>query len=99
MTTWTAREPVPADTKIRSLRHSLIAIFTVINAGFLAFVIGVYIAAEAQMTGEGFHDLGVYLGRELMLQQVYAWWMVSGLASAVGFAALYGYLAKVRWAR
>lgn len=96
--TWSVRPRVPATVRTRSLRDGLLFTFGVIQAVFVVTFIAVYIAAEVEKNGDGFHDLGVLIGRDLLVRDLQQWWMLTTLVVAAGFAALYFYL-KDRWSK
>jgi hypothetical protein len=95
-TTWTERPLIPADMRVGSLRRGLLWTWGVIHVTFVGMVAAVYTAAEVSKNGDGFHDLGVLLGREILLGQVYDIWLLTTLASALVFSLIYLVL-KERW--
>lgn len=95
---WTTPRPPTAEEKTSSLRRGLLWTYGLINAGFLSWIIGIYIIAAGQSNGDAFHDLGVALGRELALHQAYQYWIFTALTAGVAFAALH-FTLKERWKR
>lgn len=91
----TPRAATPAE-KTSSLRDALIGVYAVVQASFVAFFVGIHVAAASEMTGEGYNDLGVTLGRELVLHEVYGYWIISTVALALVFGGAYAY-GKHRW--
>lgn len=96
--TWGPRPVQAVAVRAANLKRNLIAIFATVQASFVAFVIGINVAAETQKTGEGFNDLGVMIGKQVVLNEVYGWWLLSGVALAVAFVTVY-FVEKERWAR
>lgn len=93
---WNTPRPATASEKTGSLRRGLLWTYGVINACFLAWVVGIYVAAADSENGDPFNDLGVALARELALHQAYQYWILAALGFGAGFAALY-YALKARW--
>jgi hypothetical protein len=94
--TWAKRPDVPSNVKSRSLRNGLLWTFGVVQAAFIVWVVAVYIRAEAVKNGDGFHDLGVYIGRQVVLNQIQQIWFVTDMMLGALFVGLYLTL-KNRW--
>lgn len=88
---WATPREATADEKTTTLRNSLIGVYAAVHATFVAFILGIYTAAQIEMTGEPFNDLGVTLGRELILHEVYGYWIVATVGLGLVFAAAYAY--------
>jgi hypothetical protein len=95
-TTWDTPRPATADEKTTSLRHGLAWAWGVMHATFFGMLAAVYTAAEVSKNGDGFHDLGVLFGREMLLSQVYDLWLVTTIATTLAFSLIYLIL-KERW--
>ncbi len=94
--TWTTPRPATAQEKTTSLKHGLLWSLAVIHACFIASVIGIYAVAAAEMNGDAFNDLGVALGRELVVNQIVETWLLTGLGTGLFAVALYFGL-KSKW--
>lgn len=95
---WATPRPATAQEKTDSLRRGLLWTYGVVNACFLSWVLGIYVAAASAENGDGFHDLGVALGRELALHQAYQAWLLTALVGGAVLAGLY-FALKARWKR
>jgi uncharacterized BrkB/YihY/UPF0761 family membrane protein len=95
---WAPPRPATTEEKTNSLRHALIWIFIMVQGLFATTFIGVYAIAQSEMNGDPFNDLGVTIGREMLINELTTWWMVGTFILTTGFAALYFGL-KGRWTR
>lgn len=94
--TWTARPAVPAPVKTRSLRNGLLWTFGILQALWAALYLYVDLSANSEMTGELFHDFGVAVATQVMLDEIVNYWITSSIGAAVVLGLIYiGF--KVNW--
>lgn len=98
MKTWTERPPVSGDDKTRSLRNGLLWLLALVQVAYVCAIVGVYIAAEVDKNGEAWHDLGVALGREVVVNRVEGYWLLTTVVLGAVSAVLY-FVLKDRWNR
>jgi hypothetical protein len=94
--TWTTPRPATAQEKTTSLKHGLLWSLAVIHGCFVAALVAIYAVAAAEMNGDAFNDLGVALGRQMAINDLLGVWLLTGLGTALGAAALYFGL-KSKW--
>jgi hypothetical protein len=96
--TWAVRPPVSGEDKTRSLRNGLLWTLAVVQIAYVCAIAGVYIAAEMDKNGEAWHDLGVALGREVVVNRVEGYWLLTTVVLGAVSAVLY-FVLKDRWNR
>lgn len=87
--TWAKPATPNPEQRTGSLRRGLLWTYGVVQACFVGYVIYLHILAETAKTGEPFHDMGVEIGRSLVMNEVASWWIVTSLVLGVLFLMIY----------
>lgn len=95
---WEPRPARPAVERTTNLYRNLGGIIAAVQTGFLATFAAVYAYAAVLMTGDPFNDLGVALGREMVLNDIAGLWFVTSILT-VAVAVVLAVALPRRWGR